>query len=265
MGGQLIRPPRRPSAAAFHILSRVPDRGFRSRTHVHYPCGHEFDSVDVLVPLRHRRRRASPPRCAPCWSSTGPASATWPRCAATADRGCTRCPRSSPTVACSASCSPRRSGATSSATAGTRCTPTRPRTPTTRPTSPAGPGRSTTPERRDRVARLHRAAPDVDWRLFELAIDVAVVTHRADFQAAPDHRIWHAPAAYPPLPPPPGRPPPIPPWPPPLPRPCRARPPPLRRPRAATPRRHVRRRDHGPIVMIAVSPTRHLTDLGGWW
>jgi hypothetical protein len=49
--------------------------------------------------------------------------------------------------------------------------------------------------RRDRVARLHRAAPDVDWRLFELAIDVAVVTHRTDFQATPDHRIWHAPAA----------------------------------------------------------------------
>jgi len=51
------------------------------------------------------------------------------------------------------------------------------------------------PERRERVARLHRAAPDVDWRLFELAIDVAVVTHRSDFQGTPDHRIWHAPAA----------------------------------------------------------------------
>jgi hypothetical protein len=51
------------------------------------------------------------------------------------------------------------------------------------------------PVRRERVARLHRAAPDVDWRLFEFAIDVAVVTRRADFQAAPDHRIWHAPAA----------------------------------------------------------------------
>ena len=49
--------------------------------------------------------------------------------------------------------------------------------------------------RRERVAHLHRAAPDVDWRLFELAIDEAVITHRADFQATPDHRIWHAPAA----------------------------------------------------------------------
>ena len=49
------------------------------------------------------------------------------------------------------------------------------------------------PGRRERVARLHRAAPDVDWELFEFAIDVAVVTHRADFQAAPAHRIWHAP------------------------------------------------------------------------
>jgi hypothetical protein len=50
-------------------------------------------------------------------------------------------------------------------------------------------------DRRERVARQHRAAPDVDWRLFELAIDVAVITHRSDFLATPDHRIWHAPAA----------------------------------------------------------------------
>ena len=50
-------------------------------------------------------------------------------------------------------------------------------------------------ERRDRVARLHRAAPDVDWRLFEFSIDVAVITRRSDFQAPPNHRIWQAPAA----------------------------------------------------------------------
>jgi len=49
------------------------------------------------------------------------------------------------------------------------------------------------PDRRERVARLHRAAPDIDWRLFEFAIDVAVVTHRDDFQAEPWHRMWHAP------------------------------------------------------------------------
>jgi hypothetical protein len=44
----------------------------------------------------------------------------------------------------------------------------------------------------DRVADLHRAAPSVDWRLFELGISVAMVTHRAALLQRADHRVWHA-------------------------------------------------------------------------
>ncbi len=44
----------------------------------------------------------------------------------------------------------------------------------------------------DQVAELHRAAPTVDWRLFELEVAVAMVTHRATQLNSADHRIWHA-------------------------------------------------------------------------
>jgi hypothetical protein len=47
--------------------------------------------------------------------------------------------------------------------------------------------------RRQRLARLHRAAPAVDWKLFELAIEVAMVTHREGVTRAVEHRVWHAP------------------------------------------------------------------------
>jgi hypothetical protein len=44
----------------------------------------------------------------------------------------------------------------------------------------------------DQIADLHRAAPTADWRLFELEIAVAMVTHRATQLASADHRVWHA-------------------------------------------------------------------------
>lgn len=47
--------------------------------------------------------------------------------------------------------------------------------------------------RRDRVALAHRALPGVGWRLFELDIDVAMVTHREGGSAEAEHRIWNAP------------------------------------------------------------------------
>ncbi len=43
-----------------------------------------------------------------------------------------------------------------------------------------------------RLARLHRAAADVSWRLFELTIDVAMVVHRDGGLASPQHKIWRA-------------------------------------------------------------------------
>jgi hypothetical protein len=46
--------------------------------------------------------------------------------------------------------------------------------------------------RRDRVARIHRASPDVDWQLFEFAVEVAMVTHRQARSNEPRHRIWRA-------------------------------------------------------------------------
>jgi hypothetical protein len=50
------------------------------------------------------------------------------------------------------------------------------------------------PERRERLARDHRAAPHVDWRLFELDIEVAMLTHRSGEERTPEHRVWRAPA-----------------------------------------------------------------------
>jgi hypothetical protein len=44
-----------------------------------------------------------------------------------------------------------------------------------------------------RLARLHRAAPEVDWKLFEFEIDVAMVTHREHRGQPAEHRMWHAP------------------------------------------------------------------------
>ena len=44
-----------------------------------------------------------------------------------------------------------------------------------------------------RLARLHRAAPDVSWRLFELTISVAMVTRRPSPTDPPEHHIWRAP------------------------------------------------------------------------
>ena len=43
-----------------------------------------------------------------------------------------------------------------------------------------------------RLAKMHRAAPDVNWRLFELEIEVAMVTHRPGPMEPAEHRIWRA-------------------------------------------------------------------------
>ena len=48
----------------------------------------------------------------------------------------------------------------------------------------------TDPRRRERVARAYRAAPDVDWQLFELTVELAMVTHRDARRREPEHRIW---------------------------------------------------------------------------
>lgn len=50
------------------------------------------------------------------------------------------------------------------------------------------------PSRRERLARAQRAEPGLDWRLFELDIEVAMVTHRPDRERTPQHRVWRAPA-----------------------------------------------------------------------
>lgn len=49
----------------------------------------------------------------------------------------------------------------------------------------------TSERRRARLARRHRAAPGVNWRLFELRISVAMLTRRFD-GAPPEHHIWRA-------------------------------------------------------------------------
>jgi hypothetical protein len=46
----------------------------------------------------------------------------------------------------------------------------------------------TDPAEQERVARAHRAASDVDWQLFELTVELAMVTHR-DPRREPAHRI----------------------------------------------------------------------------
>jgi hypothetical protein len=46
--------------------------------------------------------------------------------------------------------------------------------------------------RQAQLARMHRAAADVNWRLFELEIEVAMVTHRERPQHPAEHRIWRA-------------------------------------------------------------------------
>jgi hypothetical protein len=46
--------------------------------------------------------------------------------------------------------------------------------------------------RRVRLARIHRASPSSDWRLFEFGIEVAMVTHREPPGQTPEHRIWRA-------------------------------------------------------------------------
>jgi hypothetical protein len=43
-----------------------------------------------------------------------------------------------------------------------------------------------------RLARLHRAAAEVSWRLFELTIEVAMLVRRDGGLAAPEHTIWRA-------------------------------------------------------------------------
>ena len=47
--------------------------------------------------------------------------------------------------------------------------------------------------RQRQLARVHRAAPEVDWKLFEFEIDVAMVTHREHRGQPAEHRMWHAP------------------------------------------------------------------------
>lgn len=46
--------------------------------------------------------------------------------------------------------------------------------------------------RRSRLARDHRAAAGVDWRLFEFDISIAMVTHRQRPGAPADHRTWRS-------------------------------------------------------------------------
>jgi hypothetical protein len=46
--------------------------------------------------------------------------------------------------------------------------------------------------RQTRLARLHRAAADLGWRLFELTIEVAMVTHRESSVSPAEHYIWRA-------------------------------------------------------------------------
>jgi hypothetical protein len=43
-----------------------------------------------------------------------------------------------------------------------------------------------------RLARSHRAAGQVDWRLFEFDIEVAMVTRHAGRDRAQSYHIWHA-------------------------------------------------------------------------
>jgi len=43
-----------------------------------------------------------------------------------------------------------------------------------------------------RLAKLHRASADVSWRLFELDIEIAMVTHRDRPEEPAEHRIWRA-------------------------------------------------------------------------
>jgi hypothetical protein len=47
-------------------------------------------------------------------------------------------------------------------------------------------------ERVGHLADLHRAALTIEWRLFELDIAVAMVTHRRAALERADHRVWHA-------------------------------------------------------------------------
>jgi hypothetical protein len=47
--------------------------------------------------------------------------------------------------------------------------------------------------RRDRVARESRAMSDIDWRLFELDVEVAMVTRRRGPLRRPTRRIWRRP------------------------------------------------------------------------
>jgi hypothetical protein len=46
--------------------------------------------------------------------------------------------------------------------------------------------------RRQRLARLQRAATGVDWWLFEMDIEVAAVTQRAQWGVEPTHLIWRS-------------------------------------------------------------------------
>jgi hypothetical protein len=43
---------------------------------------------------------------------------------------------------------------------------------------------------RGRVAQEYRAAPELDWRLFELDIEVAMVTRRRGRHRTPTRRTW---------------------------------------------------------------------------
>jgi hypothetical protein len=57
----------------------------------------------------------------------------------------------------------------------------------------AGRARAVTdPERRDRVAFEFQPTITVDWGLYELGIDVVMLTHRGADLLEADHQIWHA-------------------------------------------------------------------------
>lgn len=56
-----------------------------------------------------------------------------------------------------------------------------------------GRARPATARQRELVAAAHRAAEGIDWHLYELGVEIAMVTHREPPRSTPDHRIWRAP------------------------------------------------------------------------
>lgn len=68
----------------------------------------------------------------------------------------------------------------------------------------------TDPRQRERLANSYRAASHLDWRLFELGIEVALLTRYRSAHHPPRRSVWHAPALTPALTPAPAPAPPAP-------------------------------------------------------